>query len=44
MKLVDLQEARRREGSAMEDVEGVEIEEMIVDQLVKRHDAWLGRV
>lgn len=43
LKLVDLQDARRREGAGKDAVEGVEIEEMIVRQLVRRHDAWLSR-
>jgi phosphopantothenate-cysteine ligase len=43
LKLADLQDLRRREGVDRDGVDGVEIEEMIVDQLVRRHDSWLAR-
>jgi hypothetical protein len=43
LRLAELQDLKRRQGADMQAVEGLEIEEMIVDQLVKRHDAWLRR-
>lgn len=41
LRLTELQEEKKSEGLPREEVEGVEIEEMIVRRLVERHDQWL---
>ncbi|KAJ9116294.1 hypothetical protein QFC22_004734 [Naganishia vaughanmartiniae] len=41
LRLAELQEEKKRQGVPREEVEGVEIEEMIVRRLVERHDQWL---
>jgi phosphopantothenate-cysteine ligase len=43
LRLAELQDLKRQQGADSQAVEGLEIEEMIVAQLVKRHDAWLQR-
>ncbi|KAJ9099121.1 hypothetical protein QFC21_004000 [Naganishia friedmannii] len=41
LRLAELQEEKKSQGLPREEVEGVEIEEMIVRRLVERHDQWL---
>ncbi|KAJ9092952.1 hypothetical protein QFC19_008550 [Naganishia cerealis] len=41
LRLLDLQEEKRSEGARKEQLEALEIEEMIVQHLVARHDQWL---
>jgi phosphopantothenate---cysteine ligase (ATP) len=42
LRLVDLEKEKREQGKSEDEIKHLEIEELIIEELVKRHEAWIA--